>query len=488
MFSQESPRSFSALLRGPTALGTLFENGGYRAVPSQQDPAPEEGAAFFSGGHNTRTHGCMNGGTICGLQIECNLTGVRDTATNRANFAMKLVEVYDEYLSTNFGIYLPDPPPPTAPGDVVIVDNLNANNDPDLALFRASTNWVIGNNTQSWADNFQLAQASSSATNDGAEFYFRVTRPGTYSVDAWWPAVATRSQTASYRVFEVDLGTLSLDTTKNQRLNGAQWNSLGTFDFTKVSFGKVLMSRSLSGAGSLAADAIRATLVSAPNRAPYARLAAPISGLEGSAVAYDGSRSFDLDHDPLTHAWSFSDGGSSTSPQLTHTFVNNGNYDVTLSVADSFAAVGTMTRTIVIANVAPSVNAIASATILQGETYTATGTFADPGADTWTATVDYGDGGGAGVLTLDGQQFSLSHTYANAGTFDVAVDVFDGDDHGTTTTQVVVHIRRRRSRSSRRWSMRWSRREISQRGMDARSRPSSMRRPRNSRRVTPTRR
>ena len=29
---------------------------------------------------------------------------------------MKLVEVYDEYLLTNFGIYLPDPPPPTQPG------------------------------------------------------------------------------------------------------------------------------------------------------------------------------------------------------------------------------------------------------------------------------------------------------------------------------------------------------------------------------------
>ena len=155
-------------------------------------------------------------------------------------------------------------------------------------------------------------------------------------------------------------------------------------------------------------------------------------------MAYDGARSFDLDHDPLTYAWSFSDGGSSTSPQPTHTFVNNGSYDVTLSVADSFTAVGTMTRTIVIANVAPSVNAIATATILQGESYSSTGTFADPGADTWTATVDYGDGSGAGVLTLDGQQFSLSHTYADAGTFDVAVDVFDGDDHGSTTTQVIV--------------------------------------------------
>ena len=49
-----------------------------------------------------------------------------------------------------------------------------------------------------------------------------------------------------------------------------------------------------------------------------------------------------------------------------------------------------------------------------------------PGADTWTATVDYGDGGG-GALALDGKTFALSHTYLVAGTFTVTVTVFDDD-------------------------------------------------------------
>jgi hypothetical protein len=106
VFSQESPLSFSALLRGPTALGTLFERAGVRAVPSQQDPAPAEGEAFFSGGDNTRAHGCRDGGQICGVQIEHNRIGIRDTAENRAAYAARLVDVYEEYLSTNFDIFL----------------------------------------------------------------------------------------------------------------------------------------------------------------------------------------------------------------------------------------------------------------------------------------------------------------------------------------------------------------------------------------------
>src|SRR5262245_13382996 len=56
-------------------------------------------------------------------------------------------------------------------------------------------------------------------------------------------------------------------------------------------------------------------------------------------------------------------------------------------------------------NVAPVVNAgpdLAMDEIPAGEgaTLVASGSFSDPGADTWTATVDYGDGQGAVPLAL----------------------------------------------------------------------------------------
>ena len=105
-FSRASPLSFSALLRGPTALGTLFADAGYPAVPSRQDPAPASGEGYFSGGYSTARHACASGGAICGVQIEANFTGVRDAAPSRARFAAAVAAVYGEYLA-QVGIALP---------------------------------------------------------------------------------------------------------------------------------------------------------------------------------------------------------------------------------------------------------------------------------------------------------------------------------------------------------------------------------------------
>jgi hypothetical protein len=78
------------LLRGPLALGTRLASLGYPSVPSQQDPFPLQGQAYFSGGYNTARHSSYNGGAIDGVQMECNFSGVRDTRANRARFADSL--------------------------------------------------------------------------------------------------------------------------------------------------------------------------------------------------------------------------------------------------------------------------------------------------------------------------------------------------------------------------------------------------------------
>ena len=51
----------------------------------------------------------------------------------------------------------------------------------------------------------------------------------------------------------------------------------------------------------------------------------------------------------------------------------------------------------------------------------------DPGTDTWTATVDYGDGSGSQALPLTGKTFELSHVYADNGSYTVTVTVNDDD-------------------------------------------------------------
>jgi hypothetical protein len=90
----------AALVRGPTALGTLLAQGGFPSVPSAEDPAPLEGEPYFSGGYNTLRWGSRTAGTIDGIQIEANFTGVRDTAANRARFALVSAEAIETFLQT----------------------------------------------------------------------------------------------------------------------------------------------------------------------------------------------------------------------------------------------------------------------------------------------------------------------------------------------------------------------------------------------------
>ena len=99
VFSQQSPLTFAALLRGPSSLGTLLTNAGYPSVPSAQDPAPDAGEEYFSGGYSTERHSCKTTGQVCGVQIEANLVGVRDTPPNRAAFAAAIATAYAAFLA-----------------------------------------------------------------------------------------------------------------------------------------------------------------------------------------------------------------------------------------------------------------------------------------------------------------------------------------------------------------------------------------------------
>ncbi len=112
--SLASPSSFSALLRGPTSLGTLYAAQGFPSLPSSSDPRPN-GDEYFNGGDNTRRHSCgsaagplggTTGGMICGVQIEANFTGVRDNAANRERFADVTAQVLEQYLRVHWGLRL----------------------------------------------------------------------------------------------------------------------------------------------------------------------------------------------------------------------------------------------------------------------------------------------------------------------------------------------------------------------------------------------
>jgi hypothetical protein len=125
---------------------------------------------------------------------------------------------------------------------------------------------------------------------------------------------------------------------------------------------------------------------------------------------------------------------------LSHVYGHEGSYGVTVVVRDDGNLSASDTLTVTATNVAPTVEAGPNATIAEGGTFVASGSFSDPGADTWTATVDYGDGSGVKPLTLNANKtFALSHVYGHEGSYGVTVVVRDdGNLTGSDTLTVTV--------------------------------------------------
>jgi len=92
-----SGSTHAQLLRGPKALGTLFANAGFPAVPSQQSPNTG-GFPYFSGGYNTFNYTCIAANNnVDGLQIECDSV-VRTNYANRKKFADSTAKILTQYL------------------------------------------------------------------------------------------------------------------------------------------------------------------------------------------------------------------------------------------------------------------------------------------------------------------------------------------------------------------------------------------------------
>ena len=182
------------------------------------------------------------------------------------------------------------------------------------------------------------------------------------------------------------------------------------------------------------------------NVAPQVNAGAGGTINEGSTFA--GSGSFT---DPGADSWTatvdYGDGSgvqalalSGQTFNLSHVYADNGPYTVTVTVNDG-TAVGQDTAAVTVNNVAPQVSAGADATIDEGDTFNQSGSFSDPGADSWTATVDYGDGTPVQALALSGQTFNLSHAYTSAAgsPYTVTVTVTD-DDTGAGSDPVIVTV------------------------------------------------
>lgn len=102
--------------------------------------------------------------------------------------------------------------------------------------------------------------------------------------------------------------------------------------------------------------------------------------------------------------------------------------------------IATVTITVNPVNDIPAVTLSCISPVIEGGTFTGSGSFVDPDTtDTWTATVNYGDGSGTQPLPLAvNKTFGLSHVYPDNGIYTVTVIVTDSQGAGGSGTFVVT--------------------------------------------------
>jgi N-acetyl-anhydromuramyl-L-alanine amidase AmpD len=145
-----------------------------------------------------------------------------------------------------------DPVPP--PAGEIIIDTNNANNDGNVAMFAASSNWTATSATPGFHGSGYL-YASMVEQADSATFWFHVAEAGERTIDAWWTAGTNRTTAAPFVAVNAagtTIGTVWADQSKN----GGQWREIGKFSFT-AGWNRVHLSRWGTGTKVVIADAIR---------------------------------------------------------------------------------------------------------------------------------------------------------------------------------------------------------------------------------------
>ena len=200
---------------------------------------------------------------------------------------------------------------------------------------------------------------------------------------------------------------------------------------------------------------------------PTANAGGPYVVDEGTSITFDASATSDPEEatSSLTFEWDFNYDGVTFRPHGGLTGINpsgsfgvSGTYTIAVRVTDSKGESDIATTTLTVENVAPVVKSLvlSESTILEGGKVGLSGSFTDPGKETFhEVVIDWGDGSPVTVLgSADLQQVSVDewsfsilpgqadddlHQYLDNGIFTVTATANDGDGgSGSFDTTITV--------------------------------------------------
>ena len=168
------------------------------------------------------------------------------------------------------------------------------------------------------------------------------------------------------------------------------------------------------------------------NQPPVAAFTSSTSNLKAS---FDGTGSSDPDGTVASYSWDFGDSSAlGTTATVSHTYSQGGTYTVTLTVTDDQGATNAVQHVVTVSPPVnqPPVAAFTSSTSNLKASFDGTGS-SDPDGTVASYSWDFGDSSALGTTA------TVSHTYAQGGTYTVTLTVTD-DQGATNAVQHVVTV------------------------------------------------
>jgi len=173
-----------------------------------------------------------------------------------------------------------------------------------------------------------------------------------------------------------------------------------------------------------------------PNRPPVAEFSESASIVyTGEVINFDASDSYDPDGYIVSYSWDFGDGTTASGVTVSHSYIDNGEYTVTLTVTDDFGAIDTKTATKMVKNRPPIASLMGYVESCDKEeiaTFDASPSY-DPDGTIVEYFWDFGDGNTATGI-------KVSNTYSESGVYTVTLTVTD-DDGATDTIATSKMVR-----------------------------------------------
>jgi len=196
--------------------------------------------------------------------------------------------------------------------------------------------------------------------------------------------------------------------------------------------------------GGETSDSLNVTVINVP---PSVTTGDRLSVGEDAVARFDGTGHDTASHEGvLRYRWDFGDGMGTDwapTPGATHAYTRSGNYTATLSVKDPEGAVGKVTTTVLVLNVAPEATIEypldgSSAAKDEPVEFKATGTDTPSDEVDLRFMWDFGDGDATDWLgRRDTQMF---HTYSRGGVYEVVLSVIDTDGATATSSSRITIV------------------------------------------------